>query len=55
MNKNLKLGLLPLFALGACAQPQAGAQGEAAAPTVAVAGSEEAVFRTVDLSVTGMR
>jgi len=53
MHRTLKLGLLPLFALGACAQPQSSAQ-ETTAPEVAVMDSEEAVFRTVHLSITGM-
>lgn len=53
MNRSLKIGLLPLFALGACAQPQSSAQ-EGSAPAVAVMESEEAVFRTVHLSIVGM-
>lgn len=55
MNRSLKLGLLPLFALGACAQPQTNAQEGAMASSVAATSSEEAAYQTVNLSVTGMR
>ena len=54
MNRQSMMGLLPLFALGACAQPQSGTQEYAATPEVAVTQAEEAAFQTVHLSITGM-
>lgn len=54
MNRQSMLGLLPLFALGACAQPQNAAQEDAVADTATVTVSEEAAVETVHLRVTGM-
>ena len=54
MNRQTLLCLLPLFGLGACAQPQSGTQGDATAEAAVVDMSEEADVQTVHLSVTGM-
>ncbi|MHC4823677.1 MAG: hypothetical protein ACYTEP_06630 [Planctomycetota bacterium] len=54
MNRQSMLGLLPLFALGACAQPQSSAQGDATADSAMATMSEEAAVQTVNLRVTGM-
>jgi hypothetical protein len=54
MNRQPMLGLLPLFALGACAQPQSGAQEDAKADSAMATMSEEAAVQTVHLSITGM-
>ncbi|MDA0667793.1 MAG: hypothetical protein O3A95_08085 [Planctomycetota bacterium] len=54
MNRQSLIGLLPLFALGACAQPQNGTQDKSMAEEVVVTQAEEAMVQTVHLSVTGM-
>jgi len=55
MNRQSLIALLPIFALGACAQPQSsGAQANTAAEEVVVMQAEETMVQTVHLSVTGM-
>ena len=54
MNRQSLIGLLPLFALGACAQPQSGTQESAMAEEVVVTQAEDAMVQTVHLNVTGM-
>ncbi len=52
MNKQSLLVLLPVLALGACAQPETTAD-SASAADVAVAKAEAAVSQTVVLSISG--